>query len=170
MPRSGCVRLLQGRPPDSAGGPEVTLHLQPISWEEACAFVDEHHSTHPAPQGWKFGVAVNDGSRVVGVATVGHPVAPSQDDGWTLEVTRCCTDGSVKNAASMLYATCWRAARAMGYRRLITYTLVEEEAIPLKATAFKVVGQTRGDTWNRRKRPRVDIHPTGQKTLWEVAK
>ena len=44
------------------------------------------------------------------------------DDGWTLEVYRLCTDGS-RNACSMLYAAAWRAARAMGYKRLITYIL-----------------------------------------------
>lgn len=146
----------------------VVLELQPISFPEACIFIARHHSHHLPPQGWKFGVAVGDGKRVIGVITVGRPVARNSDNGWTLEVTRCCTDGTVKNAASMLYGAAWRAARALGYRRLITFTLIEEEGTSLKAAGWKAVYQTSGGSWNRGGRPRVDKAPTGQKTLWEA--
>lgn len=100
----------------------MSLELQPINRDEAFAFVKRHHRHHPAPQGWKFGVAVNDGAQVVGVLTVGRPVARGLDDGYTLEVTRCCVLEEARNACSMLYAAAWRAARALGYRRLVTYT------------------------------------------------
>lgn len=143
------------------------LEIQPITFQEACEFIRKHHRHHRPPQGWKFGIAVNDGEKVVGVITVGRPVARFLDDGWTLEVTRCCTDGT-KNAASKLYAAAWRAARAMGYKRLITYTLVDEPGTSLIAAGWRCVGKTRGDTWNRKSRPRVDLHPTGQKLLWEA--
>ncbi len=143
------------------------ITLQPISFVEACAFVAKHHRHHRPPQGWKFGVAANDGERVVGVAMVGRPVARHADDGWTLEVTRCCTDGAA-NAASMLYGACWRAARALGYRRLITYTLAEERGVSLFAAGWRVVGQTPGGSWSSPSRPRVDTHPLGQKTIWEA--
>ena len=144
----------------------MTLDHQPISFEEACVFVQAHHSHHPPPQGWKFGIAVNDGAKVVGVVTVGRPVARMLDDGWTLEVTRCCTDGT-KNVASKLYGLAARAARALGYKRLITYTLKEEAGTSLFAVQWKQLYDTRGGTWEREGRPRVDKHPTGQKTLWE---
>ena len=91
----------------------MSLAVQPIDYAGACAFVDQHHRHHRRPQGWKFGLAATEGDRVVGVVMVGRPVARHCDDGWTLEVTRCCTDGT-KNAASMLYAAAWRAARALG--------------------------------------------------------
>ena len=145
----------------------MSLELQPISFREACEFIKRHHSHHLPPNGYKFGVAVNDGGKVVGVITVGRPIARVLDDGWTLEVTRCCTDGT-KNAASKLYAAAWRASRAMGARRLITYILQEEPGTSLKAAGWKEVGKAGGGTWNRKNRPRVDKHPTGQKTLWEV--
>jgi hypothetical protein len=48
----------------------LSLHLQPITYREACAFIEEHHSHHLPPQGWLFGVAVNDGEAVVGVVTI----------------------------------------------------------------------------------------------------
>jgi len=146
----------------------MALALQPITYAEACEFIKRHHRHHLPPQGWKFGVAVNDGGKVVGVATVGRPVSRHRDDGWTLEVTRCCTDGT-RNAASMLYAAAWRATRAMGYRRLITYTLAEEPGVTLRAAGWREVGVTRGGSWNVKSRPRVDKHPTGRKTLWEVS-
>lgn len=144
------------------------LELQPISFEEACEFVRLHHRHHIPPVGSKFCVAVNDGEKVVGVAIVGRPVARMSDNGWTLEVTRCCTDG-MKNACSMLYSACWRAARALGYRRLITYTLATESGVSLEAAGWRVVGEVRGASWSRLCRPRVDKHPTLDKLCWEPA-
>ena len=143
------------------------LELQPITYQEACNFIDEHHSHHLPPQGWKFGIAVNDGEKVVGVVTVGRPVARHLDDGWVLEVTRCCTDGT-KNAASKLYGAAWRACKALGYKRLITYTLIEEKGTSLKAAGWKSLYETKGGSWFTPSRPRVDKHPTEQKVLWEA--
>lgn len=143
------------------------LQLEPITYKEACQFIRDNHRHHLPPQGWKFGIAVSDGLSIRGVVTVGRPVARMLDDGYTLEVTRCCTDGA-KNAASMLYAHAWKAARAMGYRKLITYTLIEEKGTSLVAAGWKVIGQTRGGSWNTPSRPREDKAPTVQKTLWEA--
>jgi len=146
----------------------MSLELQPITQAEANAFIRQHHRHHQPPQGWKFGVAVNDGQRVVGVVMVGRPVSRVLDDGYTLEVTRCCTDGTL-HAASMLYGAAWRAARAMGYRRLITYTMHEEPGTSLIAAGWKALYETPGRSWSCPSRPRVDTHPLGQKTLWEAA-
>ena len=89
------------------------------------------------------------------------------DDNYTAEVTRCCTDGT-RNACSILYAAAWRAARAMGYRRLITYTLPEEGGASLRASGFRLLGEAGGGSWNSPARPRVDTHPTQGKLAWEV--
>lgn len=148
----------------------MSLELQPITYREACVFIERHHSHHLPPQGWKFGIAVNDGENVVGVVTVGRPVARMLDDGWTLEVTRCCTDGT-KNAASMLYGAARRAAWALGYKRLITYTLAAEDGTSLKAAGWKAMYKTEGDrNWDTPSRPRVneDKYPEGPKRLWEA--
>ena len=73
----------------------MTLSLQPITFAEAAAFVGLNHRHHRAPVGWKFGVAaVDDAGQVVGVVMVGRPVARFADNGDTLEVLRCCTDGT----------------------------------------------------------------------------
>lgn len=152
--------------PDGASAPR--LLLQPITLREARAFVTAHHRHHRAPQGGLFAVAVGAGAAVVGVAIIGKPVARMNDDGWTAEVTRVCTLGA-DNACSMLYGAAWRAARALGYRRLLTYTLMTEAGTSLRAAGWKVIGQTDGGSWSRTSRPRVDTHPTEPKTLWSAA-
>jgi len=145
------------------------LSIQPITFEEACEFIRDHHDHHDPPQGWKFGTAVNDGENVVGVITVGRPTARHYQDGLTLEATRNCTDGT-KNAASKLYAAAWRAARALGYNRLITYTLKDQEdGTSLQAAGWEVVHETAGGgSWSRPSRPRYTSAPECQKTLWEA--
>jgi hypothetical protein len=152
------------------------LELQPITYREACAFIREHHRHHDPPQGYLFAVAVNDGSRVVGVATIGRPVARMLQDGFTAEVTRVCVLSDLPRykdhpppACSKLYAAAWRAARALGYRRLITYTLATESGTSVKAAGWKEVGRAGGGQWNRKSRPRVETQQAGQKTLWERA-
>jgi len=142
------------------------LQLQPIHQKEAMEFIKLHHRHHLPPQGWKFGIAANNGEKIVGVITVGRPVARHLDDGLTAEVTRCCTDGT-RNACSKLYSAAWRACRAMGYRRLITYVLKSESGTSLKASSWKIVGQAGGGHWGSLKRPRIDKHPTEEKILWE---
>lgn len=145
----------------------MPLEIVPISFAEACEFIRQYHRHHKPPQGYKFCVAVSDGERIVGAAIVGRPVARFLDDGWTLEVTRTCTDGT-KNANSMLYAAAWRAAKAMGYKKLISYTLKEESGASLKAAGWKCIGEAGGGTWDRKDRPRVDKHPLQTKLRWEV--
>ena len=98
---------------------------------------------------------------------VGRPVSRMLQDGWTAEVTRVCTLGG-KNACSMLYAACWRACRAMGYTRLLTYTLDTEPGTSLTAAGWTLVGSAGGGSWSRMDRPRVDRHPKQLKIRWEV--
>lgn len=143
------------------------LSLVPITLGEANAFVEEHHRHHGRVVGHKFSIAAEKDGEIVGVAIVGRPVARYLDNGWTLEVNRCCTDGT-KNACSMLYGASWRAAKAMGYKRLITYILSEETGSTLHAANWRLVGETRGGSWNSKSRPRVDKHPLQAKLLFEA--
>lgn len=143
------------------------LAIVPINFKEANAFVKNKHRHHKPAVGCKFCVAISDGEAIRGVAIVGRPVARMADNGWTLEVNRCCTDG-VQNGCSMLYGASWRVARALGYKRLITYTLPEEGGTSLKASGWKLLGEAGGKSWNRQARPRVDDHPLQTKLLWEA--
>lgn len=146
---------------------QAVLAIIPVSFREVCAFLRQHHRHHRPPQGHKFSVAVSDGQAIVGVAVVGRPVARRLDDGFTAEVTRCCTDGSTKNAASMLYAAARRTAKAMGYRNIITYTLESEAGTSLRAAGWQRIRGTKGGSWSRRDRLREDKHPTVPKVRWE---
>src|SRR5436189_1396337 len=103
----------------------MKLFIQPIFQDEAFEFIERFHRHHKKPVGSVFQIAVNDGSKIVGVAIVGRPVNRTLQDGFTMEVTRLCTDGT-KNVCSMLYSACWRVARNLGYRKLITYILDNE--------------------------------------------
>lgn len=147
----------------------MSLTVVPINFADAAAFVTMRHRHHAAPQGCKFAIGASAGGRLVGVAIVGRPVARGHDDGLTAEVTRLCTDGT-RNACSLLYGAAWRAARAMGYRRLITYTLPEEGGASLRGAGWRMVGARGGGNWNTPARPRVDTvaELRGQKHLWEA--
>jgi len=144
------------------------LTVVPCTLRDACAFVAQHHRHHTKPPGGLFAVAVADEqSNVRGVAIVGRPVARMADDGWTAEVTRVATDGC-PNACSALYAACWRAAKALGYRSLGTYTLTTEPGTSLVASGWRCIGERGGGSWNRQSRPRVDRAPTQRKLRWEI--
>jgi hypothetical protein len=147
------------------------LHLVPVDFKTACGFVADWHRHHKPPVGHKFSLGVADAGGVLrGVAMVGRPVARHYADGLTLEVNRTATDGT-KNANSMLYGAAWRAAKALGYSRLITYTQATESGISLKAAGWTVVGELRArkgwDTPSRRRDGHgVDAIP---RTLWEAS-
>lgn len=143
------------------------MTIVPMTLREARAYVDEVHRHHRAPQGGLFAIGAAEGDKVIGVVIVGKPVARMLDDDYTCEVTRLASDGS-RNACSMLYRAAWRAARAMGYRRLVTYTLATEPGTSLLGAGFKAVGEVRGRSWHTPSRPRVDTHPTEDKIRWEL--
>lgn len=143
------------------------LEIVPIEFYEAVIFIEKYHRHHKPPQGHKFSIGVSCDEKVVGVAVIGRPVSRMLQDGWTLEVTRLATDGT-PNACSILYAAAWRATRAMGYRKLITYILKSETGISLKAAGWQIVGEAGGDSWNREARPRIDKHPLQTKIRFEI--
>jgi len=147
------------------------LEVTPINLEQANAFVALLHRHHKPVPGAKFALAVADDERKVrGVAIVGRPVARHLDDGWTLEVNRCCTDGA-RNACSMLYGAAWKAAKALGFRRIVTYTLPEEGGASLRATGWRPTYGVGGTPWNNNTRQRAEnAHSDNKvKTRWEVA-
>lgn len=148
----------------------MSLSVVPLNLAEANALVATLHRHHSPVVGHKFSIGAADGDKVIGAAIIGRPVSRHLDDGWTLEVNRCVTDGT-RNACSLLYGAAWRAAKAMGYRRLITYTLPAEGGASLRAAGWDCIGLRGGGNWNTNTRPRVDTAAElqGQKLLWEAA-
>lgn len=152
------------------GGIEVV----PLGIDEANELVRRWHRHHRPTRGAKFALGCarrsGDEFELCGAAIVGRPVNRTMDDGWTLEVTRLVSDGT-PNACSAMYAAARRAAFAIGYRRIITYVLATEPGTSLRAAGWNQVARTRGgDTWNRRGRPRVDLHPLVPKLRFEAVK
>lgn len=143
------------------------MMLRPISLRAARRFVAETHRHHDAPQGGKFALSAWHDAQLVGVAIVGRPVSRALDNGLTAEVIRVATDGT-RNACSFLYGASKRAAQAMGYQKVLTYTLEDEGGASLRAVGWNRIGATGGGTWNRMSRERVDHHPIQTKIRWEV--
>jgi hypothetical protein len=141
--------------------------IVPIALDEANALVARWHRHSKPTIGHKFSLGLSVGEQIVGAAIVGRPVARRLDDGWTLEVLRCVTNGH-PNACSMLYGAAWRATRALGYRKLVTYTLKSEGGSSLKASNWTVVAESPGRSWDVPSRPRVDKHPLQQRLRWEL--
>jgi hypothetical protein len=151
------------------------LTIIPLTLRRANAFVAEHHRHHKPCRGQKFSIGVaTDGGELVGVAIIGRPVARHFDDGLTAEVNRSCTDGT-PNANSALYGAAWRACRAMGYLRLITYTQEGEGGASLRGAGWSVVGErpARGSWADSSVKDRALRDPVGSggvaRTLWEVS-
>lgn len=145
----------------------MSLELIPIELADANAFVERLHRHHGNVVGHKFSLGAMNNGALIGVSIVGRPVARGRDDGWTLEVTRLCTDGT-RNACSFLYGASRRAAFALGFRRLGTYILASEDGTSLRAAGWRMVGEVKGRSWSCQSRPRFDEHPLEDKQLWEA--
>ncbi len=139
----------------------------PCDLDEANVFVRQHHRHHQPVVGHKFSLACVDGERICGVCIVGRPVSRRLDNGLTLEVSRVATDGT-RNACSILYGAARRASFALGYKRLVTYTLPSEGGSSLRGAGWKCLGEAGGGSWSVPSRPRVDKHPLEPKLRWEA--
>jgi hypothetical protein len=112
-----------------------------VTFSEAREFVRNFHRHNKPPVGAVFSIGASDGVRLVGVAICGRPVSRVLDDGVTLEVIRCCVVADApKGSASFLYSRSWRAARALGWAKLITYTLQSESGASLRGAGWRLIG------------------------------
>ena len=140
------------------------MEIRPISLKTAQEFVDRYHRHHKAPVGHKFSIGLYQGEQMIGCAICGRPVSRYLDDTRTCEITRLCTIGE-KNACPMLYGACGRIAKAMGYQRIITYTLASESGISLRASGFACEGIAGGEIWTGQ-RKRDNGVPKEKKLRW----
>ena len=143
------------------------MKIIPLSLKAANQFVTEHHRHHTAVQGHKFSLGLMLGGSLIGCVIVGRPVSRVLDDGLTLEVTRLCTDGTT-NACSKLYGTAAKVAKVMGYKRIITYILVDECGVSLRASGWTLeADRCGGGEWTCPSRPRAKSKsPTVSKQRW----
>ena len=135
---------------------EESVRLRPITRAEARMYIAKTHRHNKPPSVSVFHVALEDAGDLVGVASCARPGARKLCDGYTLEVSRVATDGT-RNANSMLYGACSRAAKSLGYRRLVTYTLVSESGSSLKGAGWTLDPKTlrsRPEAWETQRTPR----------------
>jgi len=147
----------------------MNLQVIPITLKEANQLVERWHRHHKPVVGHRFSLGAIDAEGALhGAVIVGRPVARlAGSPQHVAEVTRLVTDGT-KNVCSMLYAAAARAAKAMGFMRIQTYTLQEEPGISLRASGWEFDGLSsnpsawthRGDKLRRRDQP------IGRKQRW----
>jgi hypothetical protein len=144
----------------------MTLRVAPIELRVLNAFVADHHRHHKPVQGHRFSLGAFKHGRLVGVCSVGRPVARMTDASAVVEITRLATDGT-RNACSVLYAAAARAAREMGYQRAQTFILASEPGTSLRAAGWTLDGRSAGGSWNRPSRDgRREDQPQEAKLRW----
>lgn len=149
----------------------MSLHLVPVSLAQANEHVAAWHRHNHPVVGHKWSVGAADPEGVLrAVMIVGRPVARHFDDGATVEVLRVATDGT-RNANSLLYGAAARAAFAMGYTRVITYTQADESGSSLRAAGWRVVAERPARIgWSVPSRPRDNsTYVSVARQLWEAA-
>lgn len=128
----------------------MSLEVRPIELKDANNFVARLHRHHKPVVGHRFSIACWDTGgeeeELVGVCIVGRPVARHFGPLEVCEVTRLCTNGK-KNACSKLYAAAARAAKALGFCRIQTYTLDSEHGSSLKASGWISEGEQQSRQW-----------------------
>ena len=141
------------------------MEIRPIHLKAANEFVKQYHRHNIPTVGGKFAVSAWENGSISGVAICGRPTARNLDNGFTLEIYRCCTDGS-KNACSILYGACCRIAKAMGSKKIITYTLETENGASLKASGFICEGEAGGRHWTGERKRDYYVAPEQMKRRW----
>jgi hypothetical protein len=126
----------------------VAMSVVPITLRKANEVILEWHRHHKPSRGHKFSIGLMKDNNLIGVAICGRPVSRVADNGFTLEVSRLCTDGT-KNACSKLYGACARIAKEMGYIKIQTYILEKEIGTTLKASGWIMEAVTAGGQWKR---------------------
>ncbi len=144
----------------------MSLQLVPVTREQANAWIEAHHRHLGRVVGDVIRVGLTRDGVMVGVAVAGRPVARMLDDGATLEVTRVAVVDGVPHGCSLLYGALARAARALGYWRIVTYTRADESGVSLVAAGWTCDGAAGGGEWSRPSRARAAAaQPTG-KVRW----
>lgn len=146
----------------------MTLHIQPLTLAQANEQIMLWHRHHKPVIGHRFSLGAYLDTKLVGAVVVGRPVSREIDQYLVAEVTRLVTDGT-HNACSFLYGAAARVAKAMGFKRIQTYILVEELGTSLRAAGWIFDGITSGGNWNHSKARqglrRVD-QPMSPKQRW----
>lgn len=150
---------------------DLNLQIEPIGFGAARAFIGAHHGHCAPPRGWRFGAAIRNGWSLLGVVTIGNPVAPALNRTGTVEVNRLCVRRDTapllrRDCCSKLYAWSAREAERRGFGRIITYVRADEQGTSLKAAGWVCEGPAGGRAWHSAKRSRSNVNAWIGKTRW----
>ena len=149
------------------------LTAVPLTLRKANEFVSDNHRHNKAVRGAKFSIGAMHNGKLVGVAIAGRPIARRLDDGYTIEVNRTCIlSDAPKGTNSFLYSRCWKAARAMGYRKIITYTLQSESGASLRGAGFTIAAEVdpTHNTWDKKRNRTAQPVFFEKKYRWEISR
>jgi hypothetical protein len=167
------------------------LRLGPIDLSDARAFIQREHSHLDAPIGGKCAVAVErrreEAWERCCVALLGRPVSRELQAQGCAEVLRvaaasdpapvcsCCwqthgvTRTTIPHVASMCLAAISRAGLDLGYRRLVSSTLLGESGTMYIAAGWRAVACDRRERdWERSDGYRSPAGQPGAKVRWET--
>lgn len=152
------------------------IDLRPLTRDQANAWIDAHHRHHPPVTAHRFAIGAFVDGRMVGAIVIASPTAQALNDGLTFEVTRLCCVGGQHNVASRLIGSAYRASKAMGVRRLVSYTRHDESGCCFQAAGWCPVAPVKGRPWHRNERRQPILpgvySPTTEivdRVRWEIA-
>jgi len=141
----------------------MSIQAVRVELKEANAFIDVTHRHHKPVRGHRFSIGAECGGKLVGIATIGRPVAPKTDKKHIAEVTRLASNGS-KNVCSFLYGKAARIARELAFKKIQTFVLLSEPGTSLKAAGWVCEGKTGDGDWTNR--PGRSSDNAGPKYKW----
>ncbi len=108
---------------------------------------------------------------MLGVATVGNPVARALNGRGVAELARLCVRRDVApllrwNAASMLLGEAARCAERAGFKIIVTYTREDESGTSLRGAGWTSESRVRPRSWHSAKRPRSNANADIGKIRW----
>lgn len=152
--------------------------VSPCTVKAARAYVRSWHRHLPDVQGGLFAVQVVDSvGRCVGVGVAGNPARVWQGQAKLVISRVAAMDGLPRVTSSSgeehaapvctkIYSALCKAARALGYREVWTYTLPEESGRSLRAAGFRDMGLSAGGEHGRPSRPRAPAKRPEPKRRW----
>ena len=145
------------------------MSLVPVTRDVTRAFVERHHSHHHKPNTYIAAVGVESDGVVVCVAILELPKSRMLCNGHTTEVSRVASDGTTDNSGSMAIGAITRTALSLGYKRLVSYTILGEAGSIYRAANWWPTAISAGGSWNRPSRPCGQRESTqrGEKVRWE---
>ena len=124
----------------------TAMEIRPVTRKIQRALVARWHSHHLPTIGETLAIGAYVDGDPVAVIVLGLPVAPALQNGVTWEVTRLAVGPDApRYAASRLLGAASRAMDAIGIRRQISYTRIDERGTCYRAANWYPTAIVRGD-------------------------